>query len=282
VPLPGLFAFASLNLGARTVPIVASVVLHAGIAAGLVVSAGGHARPGLAPTVEMTIDVDTLEPMVAPTPIPEPPPVPEAQTLKNVAAPTHTHPYPVDPSHDARPHDPSQPHDHDHHDDDHDDHDHAEAAPVQAAPALVAEAALPRFDLGSGSGSPLNGRVAGQAATDALRGGAGTSVGNAAAPGSDEIVHAASAVQVPARLVQSAAPVYPGHARADDVEGDVGVEIVVDREGRVVEARVTRSAGHGFDAAALTAVRAYRFSPAQREGRTVRVRMPWSVQFRLR
>ena len=54
VPLPGLFAFASLNLGARTIPIVASVVLHAGIAAGLVVSAGGHPRAGTAPTVEMT------------------------------------------------------------------------------------------------------------------------------------------------------------------------------------------------------------------------------------
>jgi len=85
-------------------------------------------------------------------------------------------------------------------------------------------------------------------------------------------VHAASAVQVPARLVQSAAAAYPAHARADDV----------DREGRVVEARVTRPAGHGFDAAALTAVRAYRFSPAEREGHAVRVRMPWSVQFRLR
>jgi TonB family protein len=172
-------------------------------------------------------------------------------------------------------------HDHDHDD----DHPAApEAAPAQAAPALVAEAAaLPRFDLGSGAGSPVSGRVAGQApaADPSARSGAGLGV-DAHAAGSDDVVHAAAAVQVPARLVQAVAPVYPGHARADDLEGDVGVEIVVDREGRVIDARVTRPAGHGFDAAALTAVRAYRFSAAQRDGRTVRVRMPWSVQFRLR
>jgi TonB family protein len=276
--LPGLVAFASLNLGARAVPIIASVVLHAGIAAGLVASAAGHAQPGrAAPTVEMTIDVDPLEPVT-------PPPLPERERErererepeKNVAAPTHTHPYPVDPSHDARPHDPALAHDHadDHHPPSH------EAEP--AAPALVAEAAaLPRFDLGSGAGAPLSNRVASQAPAH-QEGSSSERAGTGAGQGGDDVVHAASAVQVPARLVQSVAPAYPAHARADDVEGDVGVEIVVDREGRVVEARVTRPAGHGFDASALTAVRGYRFSPAQREGHAVRVRMPWSVQFRLR
>jgi TonB family protein len=272
--LPGLVAFASLNLGARAVPIVASVVLHAGIAAGLVASAAGHSQAGrAAPTAEMTIDVDPLE-AVAP-PAPPPPVVPEPETVKNVAAPTHTHPYPVDPSHDARPHDPSLAHDHD------DDHHAAAHEPEAAAPALVAEpAALPRFDLGSGSGAPLSNRVASQAPAGDHD--AHAHAGTGAGAGSDDVVHAASAVQVPARLVQSVAPAYPALARADDIEGDVGVEIVVDREGRVVEARVTRSAGHGFDASALNAVRGYRFSAAQRDGHAVRVRMPWSVQFRLR
>lgn len=278
VALSGLLAFASLNLGARSVPIVASVVLHAGIAAGLVASASGHAQVGrAAPTVEMTVDVDMLE-AAAPPAVVAPPPVPE--TAKNVAAPTHTHPYPVDPSHDARPHDPSLAHDHHDHDD---HHSEPEAAPTPAAPALVAEAsALPRFDLGSGSGAPMGNRVAAQAAPDTGARAGSSSGSGGGGGGGDDVVHAASAVQVPARLVQSAASAYPAHARADDVEGEVGVEIVVDREGRVVEARVTRPAGHGFDAAALTAVRAYRFSPAQREGHAVRVRMPWSVQFRLR
>jgi TonB family protein len=107
-------------------------------------------------------------------------------------------------------------------------------------------------------------------------------VGTGASAGGDDVVVAASSVQVAARLVQSVAAAYPAGARSDDIEGEVGVEIVLDREGRVIEARVVRPAGHGFDEAALKAVRAYRFSPAQREGHTVRVRMPWTVQFRLR
>ena len=98
----------------------------------------------------------------------------------------------------------------------------------------------------------------------------------------DDAIVPASGVHVPARLVSSVVASYPMGARADDVEGDVVVEVVLDRGGQVVDARVARSAGHGFDDAALAAIRRYRFSPAQRDGHAVRVRMPWTVQFRLR
>jgi TonB family protein len=50
----------------------------------------------------------------------------------------------------------------------------------------------------------------------------------------------------------------------------------------VIDARVLHPAGLGLDAAALTAVRRYRFTPAERGGHPVRVRMRWSVEFRLR
>jgi TonB family protein len=286
VTLPGFLGFASFgvgSVGARSVPVIASVVLHASLAAGLVATVAGHSRAGAAsPTAEMTVDVETLDTRAIVEPQPIAPPVPEAHVANNDPLPTHTHPYPVDPSHDAHPHDPSL-----HHDEaspsppDHDrDHDHDDRAePAAAAPALVATgAALPKFDLSSGSGAPTGVHVAGSGTGS----GAGVGSGASATSAADDVVHAASTVQVAARLVQSMVAAYPVLARADEVEGDVGVEIVVDREGRVVDARVTRAAGHGFDEAALTAVRAYRFSPAQREGRAVRVRMPWSVQFRLR
>lgn len=271
VPLPAFLTFASLDLGARTVPIVASVVLHASLAAGLVATAGGHAR-ATSPAAEVMVEVElAAELPVAPVPT-EPAPPPLAEPSRAQPPPSHTHAYPVEPSHDARPHDPSLPHDHEDH------HEAQPAAPAAAPPALVAEgAALPRFDLSSGSGAPMGARVA--------VGASGTGLGEAAASStaaSDDVVHAASSVQVAARLVRSVAARYPIHARADELEADVEVEVVVDREGRVVDARVSRPAGHGFDEAALAAVRAYRFSPAQREGRAVRVRMPWSVQFRLR
>jgi len=45
---------------------------------------------------------------------------------------------------------------------------------------------------------------------------------------------------------------------------------------------VLRPAGYGLDEEAVRAMRAYRFSPARRDGLPVRVRMPWTVQFRLR
>lgn len=283
--LPGFFGFASFSLGARSVPVIASVVLHASLAVGLVATAAGHARAGVAsPSAELTVDVETLDTRdtIEPTPVvPVAAKAPPSQVAQDEPLPTHTHPYPVDPSHDAHPHDPSL-----HHDEaPPPDHDHDSTAPspsvepAAAAPALVATGpSLPRFDLSSGSGAPTGVHVAANAAGSGGASGSDTAGSGAA----DEVVHAANAVQVAARLVQSVVAAYPAHARADDVEGDVGVEIVVDRQGRVVDARVTRPAGHGFDEAALVAVRAYRFSPAQREGRAVRVRMPWSVQFRLR
>ena len=281
--LLGSLASALGLVGGRAVPVVASVVLHASLAVGLVASAAGHSRAGAsapAATIELAVDIETEAPVL----VPEPPPAPASTADKAAAAPTHTHPYPVDPSHDARPHDPSEHHDEAaaaHHQETPAHHDHEPAA---AAPALVADGAvLPRFTLATGSGTPATG-------TYVAAGGLGT--GTSASPAGhshdghdgagDDVIIAASAVQVPARLAHSVTAAYPAHARADDVEGDVAVEIVVDREGRVIDARVLRPAGHGFDEAALSAVRAYRFSPAQREGHAVRVRMPWSVQFRLR
>jgi TonB family protein len=256
---------------ARTAPVViGSVLLHAGIAMALVATAGGHARAGITLPVVATLDVD-VAPIDAPTlePVREEAPPPNAV---REPAPTHTHTYPVAPSHDAHPHDPSL-----HHDEAH-PHEH-EAEPAEAAPVLTqpAEAsALPRFSIPSGAGLPTGGHVSVNGT------GSGAGAATATTSAGDDVIVPASGVQVAAKLVQSVVAAYPAGARSDDVEGDVGVEIVVDREGRVVDARIARPAGHGFDDAALAAIRRYRFTPAQREGHAVRVRMPWSVQFRLR
>lgn len=266
---------------AQTAPVVlGSVVLHVGVAMALVVSAGGHARGAITLPVA-TVDVDVAA-MDAPTleavrdEAPAPPNAEQAHAL----VPTHTHPYPVALSHHAHPHDPSLPHEDAPKTTPTDDHAH-EAEPAQAAPAQaqVAEAAaLPRFSIPSGAAQAAGGHVS----ANSVGPGAGTGAAPATGGGADDVIALASTVQVSAKLVQSVVAAYPAGARSDDVEGDVGVEIVVDREGRVVEARLSRPAGHGFDDAALAAIRRYRFTPAQRDGHTVRVRMPWSVQFRLR
>jgi protein TonB len=84
-----------------------------------------------------------------------------------------------------------------------------------------------------------------------------------------------------ARLLEGTPPEYPPAARAAAVEADLPLEIVVDASGAVIDARLLRHAGYGLDEAALRAIRAYRFAPAQRAGHGVSVRMRWVVDFRL-
>ncbi|HEY6099380.1 MAG TPA: TonB family protein [Anaeromyxobacter sp.] len=74
---------------------------------------------------------------------------------------------------------------------------------------------------------------------------------------------------------------YPEAARRAGLEADVRLEIVVDATGAVAEASVVGRAGNGFDEAAERAARRLRFSPAERGGRPVAVRIPWTLKFRI-
>jgi TonB family protein len=150
-------------------------------------------------------------------------------------------------------------------------------APVGPAPAPVVAAMpsadLPRFSLVVSSAD------SGGSGTVARAGLAQVAAKAAPAAASDE--PEGPRVSVPASLVSSGRPEYPPEARAAAIEADVPLEIVVDEGGRVVESSLLRRAGHGFDESALQAIRTYRFAPAQRDGQPVRVRMRWSVAFRL-
>src|SRR5260370_17841832 len=72
-------------------------------------------------------------------------------------------------------------------------------------------------------------------------------------------------VSSPARLATLMSPAYPAEARAQEVEADVVLTIVVTSAGEVSDARIVHAAGFGFDEAALSAARAARFTPAQRD-----------------
>jgi protein TonB len=84
-------------------------------------------------------------------------------------------------------------------------------------------------------------------------------------------------------LVERVLPEYPARARALEIEGQVVLEVVLDRAGKVEEpVRVVRSIPL-LDPAAVAAVKRWRFRPARdREGRTVRVLMEVPVRFVLR
>ncbi len=135
------------------------------------------------------------------------------------------------------------------------------------APAIATEGAPPRFSLS----------VAATAARGDGRGSSESALG-ASAP---ETL-AQERVGEPAKLLSSEPTAYPEQARADGREAAVTLELVVGTSGVVEAARVATGAGREFDEAAQATVRSYKFSPARHEGRLVRVRLLWTVEFRLR
>lgn len=78
-----------------------------------------------------------------------------------------------------------------------------------------------------------------------------------------------------------ASPVYPPELRAAGIEGEVVVEYIVDEQGVVVAAEALESTDAAFEAPALDAVRAWRFTPGKKEGRGVRTRVKQTITFQL-
>jgi protein TonB len=94
------------------------------------------------------------------------------------------------------------------------------------------------------------------------------------------VFNAANLDRVPRALAQIP-PRYPAEARMKGLSGEVVVEFNVDESGNVSSVRVVRSTSREFDAAALAAVRKWRFEPGRRHGRIVRFSMVVPVVFRL-
>jgi len=114
-------------------------------------------------------------------------------------------------------------------------------------------------------------------------GGAANAVAAGAAGGLGDAPLRLSSVATPPELVERIVPEYPARARALEIEGQVLLEVVLDRNGRPEAGiRVLRSVAM-LDAAAVAAVRQWRFRPARAaEGHAVRVIMEVPVRFVLR
>lgn len=83
------------------------------------------------------------------------------------------------------------------------------------------------------------------------------------------------------KLVLQLDPDYPDLARQAELEGSVGLLIVVDERGNVERADVVQSVP-GLDEAAISAVLGWKFEPARQRDVPVRVRVFQVVRFRLR
>jgi TonB family protein len=93
--------------------------------------------------------------------------------------------------------------------------------------------------------------------------------------------NAAQPAIVPPQVIHSPEADYPHDALAARVEGSVILRLTIDTSGHVVEAEVVEPVGHGFDEAAVKAVRTFRFEPARRGGTPVAARIRFRYTFRL-
>ena len=84
------------------------------------------------------------------------------------------------------------------------------------------------------------------------------------------------------RSIYSPKAPYPPAALRERISGQVVMEVVVDAEGRVESARVTKSLRADFDDRAIEAVKTWRFEPARRDGRAVPALLTISMEFSVR
>ncbi|MBN2206801.1 MAG: TonB family protein, partial [Candidatus Aminicenantes bacterium] len=82
--------------------------------------------------------------------------------------------------------------------------------------------------------------------------------------------------------VKTVAASYPEIARRMGVEGTVVVNALISETGDVIQTQILRGirGTYGFDRAAETAIRQYKFRPAMKDGARVKVWKPFNVVFR--
>jgi TonB family protein len=229
---------------------IASALVHGALVLGVATAVHVRATPPplSGPTVTVEVQVDTVS-AVPPVPAPPPDRIEPARVVAHAA--THT------TSAVATP--PSPP-------------SIASPVPSTNAPQVVAAPGAPATFVISMSSGSFSGTVTASPAITAP---------SSQAVGADDEIVDEKGVSSPATVATQPVPTYPVEARAAEIESDVPVDIVVDKTGHVIEARVAHRVGWGLDEAALDTVRRTHFHPAQRNGRTVAVRMRWTMQFRL-
>ncbi|MBV9503884.1 MAG: energy transducer TonB [Acidobacteriia bacterium] len=84
----------------------------------------------------------------------------------------------------------------------------------------------------------------------------------------------------PPVLVSKVEPEYTPQAKARKIEGTVSLYAEVNRDGKAVNIKVTRSLDPGLDGKAVEAVKNWQFRPATKDGERVTVSATIAVDFR--
>lgn len=82
-----------------------------------------------------------------------------------------------------------------------------------------------------------------------------------------------------AKLIQDYKVPYPSEAKAHEIEGPVVMDLVIDKTGKVVEAKLVRGPGYGLNEAALQASAQFLFKPAMIDSQPVAVRIRYTYRF---
>jgi RNA polymerase sigma factor (sigma-70 family) len=101
----------------------------------------------------------------------------------------------------------------------------------------------------------------------------------AASPKSGGKSYSMKELDSPPKALTRKAPSYPAELRAAGIEGSVVVSMLIDTNGRVVEARIEKSTHQGFEFEALRAVQEWQFEPGRKGGRQVNTRVNQVLQF---
>lgn len=83
----------------------------------------------------------------------------------------------------------------------------------------------------------------------------------------------------PPSLLEQVEARFPPEAAAQGLAGTVVMEVDIGADGQVLDVRVVQPAGHGFDEAAVEAMRQFRFSHAEVDGQPAPVRIQYAYEF---
>ena len=116
-------------------------------------------------------------------------------------------------------------------------------------------------------------------------GGIGSGNGNGIGPGSGGnmgggVYHVGGGVRKP-EVLYSVDPEFSEEARKAKFSGNVLVDLIVDENGLPSHVHIARGVGMGLDEKAVEAVRQYKFKPATKDGKPVKVELTVEVNFQI-
>ena len=84
------------------------------------------------------------------------------------------------------------------------------------------------------------------------------------------------------RVLDEVKAAYPADAQRMGIEGYVDAKLLISEKGDVIEVKIIKTAGHGFDEAARAALKKFKFSPARTsDGKAVPTNIVYKYRFEL-